>query len=124
MAETKFTPGPWIAGHLGSDRKCQCSSILAEGYMGCIATVEVDNGRAVSDGGNDAPPLEEAVANMHLIAAAPDLYEAGEPFEFALRHGNLERDDINDSDLVDIIISVGNLRALKAARAKARGEAI
>ncbi|MPR62730.1 hypothetical protein D7027_13045 [Ochrobactrum intermedium] len=44
--------------------------------MGCIATVEVDNGRAVSDGGNDAPPLEEAVANMHLIAAAPDMYEA------------------------------------------------
>lgn len=76
MADTKFTKGPWIAGHLGSDSKCQCQSILAEGYMGCIATVEVDNGRPVSDGGNDAPPLEEAVANMHLIAAAPELYEA------------------------------------------------
>lgn len=74
MTETKFTPGPWLSGHLGSDSKCQCQSILAEGYMGCIATVEVDNGRPVSDGGNDAPPLEEAVANMHLIAASPMLY--------------------------------------------------
>lgn len=76
MSEVKFTKGPWFAGHLGSDSKCQCRGILSEGYMGCIATIEVDNGKAVSNGGNDAPPLDEAIANMRLITAAPELYEA------------------------------------------------
>lgn len=64
------TPGPWYPGHLGTDSTCQCRSIVDDGgYMGAIATVHVDNGLAVGDGGNDAPPTEEAAANMRYIAA-------------------------------------------------------
>lgn len=64
------TPGPWYPGHLGTDSTCQCRSIVDDGgYMGAIATVHVDNGLAVGDGGNDAPPAEEAAANMRYIAA-------------------------------------------------------
>jgi len=64
------TPGPWYPGHLGTDSTCQCQSIVDDGgYMGAIATVHVDNGLAVGDGGNDAPPADEAAANMRYIAA-------------------------------------------------------
>lgn len=64
------TPGPWYPGHLGTDSTCQCRSIVDDGgYTGAIATVHVDNGLAVGDGGNDAPPAEEAAANMRYIAA-------------------------------------------------------
>ena len=76
VMETKHTPGPWHVGHLGSESSCQCRSVVDEGYAGGICTVHVDNGKLVGEGGNDAPSRDEAVANMHLIAAAPDLLEA------------------------------------------------
>lgn len=38
--------------------------------------VHIGNGKPIGDGGNDAPPRDEAIANMHLIAAAPDLLAA------------------------------------------------
>ena len=64
------TPGQWYPGHLGTDSTCQCRSIVDEGiYMGAIATVHVDNGLPIVEGGNDAPPAEEAAANMRYIAA-------------------------------------------------------
>jgi len=76
-AETKFSPGPWHPGHLGNpDLKCECRYILDEGHCGGIGEVYVNNGKPISEGGNDAPDYAEAVANMHLMAAAPDLYAA------------------------------------------------
>lgn len=78
MSETKFTPGPWYPPHLSDDSTtCNCRSIVEGGYAGGIATVHVHNGiDSICDGGNEAPPLEEAKANGHLIAAAPELYGA------------------------------------------------
>ena len=74
---TKFTPGPWYPGHLGDEGTCQCRTIVCEGLAGGIASVHVNNGIAsISDGGNECPPKDEAVANMHLISSAPDMYEA------------------------------------------------
>ena len=74
MSVHSFTPGPWHVGHLGSESTCQCRGICDEGYAGGIATVHVDNGiKMIGEGGNDCPPLAEAVANMHLMAAAPEL---------------------------------------------------
>lgn len=74
--DTKFTPGPWYPGHLGDpDTTCECRSIVDEGHAGGIAEVHMDNDISlISEGGNDAPSREQAIANMHLIAAAPDLY--------------------------------------------------
>ena len=72
-----WTKGPWHAGHLGSEGRCQCKTIVSEYYAGGIATVCVHNGiEGIAEGSNDAPPEAEAVSNMHLIAAAPELYEA------------------------------------------------
>lgn len=76
MSDIKHTPGPWYPGHLGSDSTCQCANVCDEGHAGGICTIHVDNGLKVGEGGNDAPAKAEAVANMHLIAAAPDLLAA------------------------------------------------
>lgn len=63
------TPGIWYPGHLGTEGSCQCRSIVDDGlYTGAIASVHVDNGMLVGEGGNDAPPADEAAANMRHIA--------------------------------------------------------
>jgi hypothetical protein len=70
-AAEKATPGPWCAGHLADDdHPCNCTSIVCEGYAGAICRVDFDNGLRIGEGGNDAPPLEEAKANLRYIAAA------------------------------------------------------
>jgi hypothetical protein len=76
MRGTQFTPGPWHAGHLGDESTtCNCKSVVSEVYAGGICEMDVSNGiKLISEGGNDAPPQIEPVANMHLIAAAPDMY--------------------------------------------------
>lgn len=113
------TPGPWMPGHMvDDDNACDCRSILSEHYMGSIATVDVWNGiEGIGNGDNDSPPLEEAKANAHLIAAAPDLLEALETIDGYFRSGNsvpVERATIKaDTDAV---------RKMKAAIAKAKGE--
>lgn len=56
---TKFTPGPWSLW-----RKGDPSQVIAAGRVFVAQTV----------GGNDQ-------ANAHLIAAAPDLYEALESIQ-------------------------------------------
>lgn len=74
---SSFTPGPWHAPHFADDTcTCNCRSVVSECYAGAICTVEFDNGLRIEDGGNDAPPLEQAKANARLIAAAPELLEA------------------------------------------------
>ncbi len=75
MSDPKHTPGPWHVGCLGSDSTCQCSYVLSEWYMGAICTVHVDNGLPIGEGGNDAPARDQAIANMHLIAAAPIMFD-------------------------------------------------
>ena len=56
MNETKFTPGPWLF----SSYKSGNSVIVIDGKEFDVATVNYPN----------------RDANAHLIAAAPDLYEA------------------------------------------------
>ncbi len=76
---SKFTPGPWEVPHFVTatdDGDCKCTSVVEGGYAGGICHIHIDNGMSISEGGNDAPPLEEAKANATLIAAAPDMYEA------------------------------------------------
>lgn len=66
---SKASLGPWWPGCIvNPDTKCQCRYILSEGYGGCIAEVDVDNGKNVTDGGNGSPSLEEAIGNANFIA--------------------------------------------------------
>ena len=71
MSETKFTPGPWIgAGPSFGDAKPR--------WIDCIITQwEDDYGDVVGICDFQLKQYdEEQEANAHLIAAAPDLYEA------------------------------------------------
>ena len=64
MADTKFTPGPWRLGNFSglNDRFIYDGS--DEGWA--IADTKMHHGRHHKQG----------LANAHLIAAAPELYEA------------------------------------------------
>lgn len=85
MGETKFTPGPWhaschdvIGKRAIGDSGVRFWSVTPEGkYRGDVANV----GSAEHIGGIK---LGERDANAHLIAAAPDLYEALEAADKAL----------------------------------------
>lgn len=112
---TKWTPGPWDPPHLSDDSTtCNCRSIVEGGYAGGIATVHVDNGiPLISEGGNDCPPLEEAKANGHLIAAAPDLDEALAAVVPGIRRSHGKGDGY---------FSTAQVEAAEAALAKARGQ--
>ena len=82
----KFTPGPWeVCQHLKSiedDVACSC------GYRGVIFGPDHDVAFAICQPGHDpAPkgeegteparyPREVEIANAHLIAAAPELFDA------------------------------------------------
>lgn len=75
--ETKHTPGEWYLPHFADkSTSCNCPFVLSEKYAGSICVIDIDNGKPISDGGNDSPPLEEAIANAKLITAAPVLLEA------------------------------------------------
>lgn len=73
----EHTPGPWHAGHMTDiDAKCNCRSVVSEHYFGAIAVIPKRSDGPLGEGGNDAPPEDEAIANARLIAAAPDLLAA------------------------------------------------
>jgi len=82
--KTNFSQGEWSLPHFADPKsKCKCVYVLSEPYCGSICDISVDNGKPISEGGNDAPPLNEAIANAYLIHAAPDSFRA--------LHGLLEK---------------------------------
>lgn len=115
-ATIKATPGPWMA-----ETPAVCGS---EGFLGCertpiygwaIRPKGTSDTIAVLSAGENS--LEEQTANGHLIAAAPDLYEA------------LEALSCWDESLIDAVfpgeereIWREHLDRASAALAKARGE--
>jgi hypothetical protein len=74
----KYSSSPWLGGHfIDPEHSCNCDGIVAfNGKMGSIATITIDNGKSISEGGNDGPSLEEAIANNNLIVKAPDMHIA------------------------------------------------
>jgi hypothetical protein len=72
----KHTPGPWRPGHLvNDDHSCDCRHIFGnDDRMGCVAEVMV--GKDDDQFKAEYPDRDEAKANMHLIAAAPDMLAA------------------------------------------------
>jgi hypothetical protein len=73
-ATAKHTPGPWSVPHFARpDVGCECGYVLADGYMGAVATVHCSHETGENWSNGDNPRFDEAVANAHLIAAAPEL---------------------------------------------------
>lgn len=114
MNEKKWTQGEWSIPHFASpEADCQCGYVLSDRHMGAICTVHCSgDGDWMVTGDN--PGFEEAVANAHLIAAAPDLYEALVKCLTQLEILVPERGRVHDELMA--------LLDAKAALAKARGE--
>ena len=101
MSDTKFTPGPWAMDAMGNvwgdDTKVCEMSVMPRQYYSYRKKTQ-----------------QEHEANAHLIAAAPDLYEA-----LVIAKIAMERDDHH-------INATGNFttgyRKVLAALAKAKGE--
>lgn len=99
MSETKFTPGPWKADD--NDIETAAGELLATAYA-------MDRDRLE---GRDF--YETAQHNAHLIAAAPDLYEALDNLAMAAEF----QIALGDKAWIEMH------GVAKAALAKARGEA-
>src|SRR5690554_3803697 len=98
MTERKWTPGPWVVCEY-----CEASDevvVVANGAE-YITSIDVD-GQSNSDTG----VMDQIYANAHLIAAAPDLYEACEEF--------VRKCDIGQAR------STNSYNQMKSALAKAR----
>ena len=99
MSEAKFTKGPWTIESDDLERECY-RSISGKGH-GALADVVWQ----MEDDKNTGHRSPKCEANAHLIAAAPELYEA---------LASIENDDGS------IPASIWEMR--NAALAKARGE--
>jgi len=103
VSKTMFTPGPWE---------------VASDFIGPLHVRPVGQPWSVAHVGHEDFDICEA--NARLIAAAPDLYEALAP---VLRGANEADyycpDDVADDHTVLVSFTVAELRAARAALAKA-----
>lgn len=109
---TSHTPGPWSVPHFADPGTgCECGYVLTDGYMGAVCTVHASGeGGRIETGDN--PRFPEAVANAHLIAAAPELLEAAKAALISMTSvGVVMSGDIHENDPA--------LALLRAAIAKA-----
>jgi hypothetical protein len=103
MSETKFTPGPWSAVNVGTKDE-PMMSVKASRISGRQLRHEV----AICATGDSPQEMENA--NAHLIAAAPELYEALDALFGGVDDGK-------------ITVTPSKIHSARAALAKARGEA-
>lgn len=110
MSETRWTPGPWTLETAYRDEDLLSVVYVSEDNQEFPIAEEVGGRRH----GADFEDESECVANAHLIAAAPELYEALEECKRVL------------SDLQSTQLEGTRTRAAwekaRAALAKARGE--
>lgn len=129
MGETKFTPGPWrfakmhAQGFYGNQGEA-----FVTGENSRIATVDCVS--SFKRGQGSEHKCEERDANVHLIAAAPDLYEALEPFAAMLDAIELSSQapqsgtwySMESSKVGERNMTIEQFKAARVALAKARGE--
>lgn len=102
--ETKFTPGPWIVDGPPYNQ------IVWSGTEDRVCFLAHSNGL----------DEERDIATGNLIAAAPDLYAAAMPIVARLNEIEEDRNIARASDDgVGVPVTIGLLRALRAALAKA-----
>lgn len=114
-----FTKGPWVS-HGKSVMATGTTDTYSGAVLGPIAHMNSldehdDEGRNWWTNGSPE-------ANAHLIAAAPDMYEALQPLVDAAKHNAADAVEWNDKSTISIIFSIGDLRAAMSALAKAEGK--
>ena len=102
MSAAKHAPGPWSCIVEGND-----AFVMPAGDSPCVTLIKL-RGAGTS--------YSESLANARLIAAAPCLLEALEAFQRAPSVGSA------GPGSVTIAVQAFNLRAARAAIAKATGE--
>ncbi|MDQ2785773.1 MAG: hypothetical protein M3Y58_12310 [Chloroflexota bacterium] len=107
---TKATPGPWTAHTFQCDGGRQEAGAQIDAGERPIGVVWGHDGLSYSP----AAGFYESLANAHLIAAAPDMYDA---LDDALGLLVQIQQGLDVRGIVD-----GNIRQILAVRAKARGE--
>ena len=132
MSNAKHTPGPWrVSHHFGTadGRQIECEPDPRM-FDACIMTTNSE-GRLIAIAGErgsklnpyDYLPVAESAANMHLIAAAPDLLAIAEKldalqrqFEFYSMGNKMPGNDLYSGLLMEIV------NEARAAIAAAKGE--
>ena len=113
MTDTKFTPGPWFATRDDRDdelcfiSRCNDKSPFPINWIACCCT------------GIDQNEYE---ANAHLIAAAPDLYEALEGVSNVLDEITEYPHVLSELEMKDAMRVDHALHEARTALAKARGD--
>jgi len=115
MSEAKFTPGPWYS----FDNK-SLNGTYWIGPSSFFSIAEVRNGAEDEEYGGDKAEL----ANAHLIAAAPDLYEALEIAVANLRCATVCSDaDEDDEEAIQLRDAwKRDIDRCREALSRARGE--
>jgi hypothetical protein len=118
MSETNFTPGPWAVSGTRDPSRGQrvAGTVAGETFTICYAETPQQGG---------SPRHDMREGNAHLIAAAPDLYEAGGSavsilesyIEFLHR---IPADELEQHPYIPAVEEAFDL--LSAALAKARGQ--
>lgn len=100
----KGTPGEWSLPHIADKTTpCNCGFVLSSGGS-AIATVHSNLDSSIENGDN--PPIEEAVANAQLIAAAPELLEALQKVYKIAKHCDLlETLDLEENNYIESAIN-------------------
>lgn len=107
-SDTKFTPGPWCWGGMYGHESVR---IEAKGGR-VVGTVRDSERRGLDKNGMYIyEQTEEGRANARLIAAAPDLYAVVDELEESSSYWS------------EYCVPIGIVDRLRAALAKARGEA-
>ena len=114
MKTSGHTPGPWTLPHFAAaDSNCACEYVFGErqDIMGAVASVHYSSPSHNFDADN--PRIDEAIANAHLISAAPDLL-----FALKLCADELESIHVQHGDLHNAKAHSVALAAALAAIAK------
>ena len=152
MTETRFTPGPWYWGGAPECLRLTAAhsgqrfvmTFERKGMQGAQPLFQPKNGMVPADQllkfavgdksvtGEQRARSDESVyrydvvaidaPDAHLIAAAPELYACTDPFDNWCRFYESNYGELSGNENVSIRLTIGELRAIKSARAKARGE--
>lgn len=117
MNEPKFTPGPWKAV-LSNERQPQ---ILYRGLVAVLERSPEQWSSVVAQSGYADAGRETIDANAHLIAAAPELFTALEPFAAQEECGN--GFIVGGGDHESPCEECDRILAARAVLTKARGQA-